>query len=365
MKKYMIGFVCGAAIASSTAALASDALQAYWFPSRVAILDGATIQPIDVSGENAVINVNNKAYIPLRTFAEAIGADVSFEPASPANGNTNQIGIKTGYVYENGDLPFGDPDGYVKIGNLLVSRLPNGQMLISSGTIRIDKDLTGKQIDITFKDDQGMPRGHSEFVYIADSETRPTVPGETRSFATRLTFDGKLNTSNYDIKVRDKLEPYNPVQRDIFLEGGVVAAIFPVGGFDGHLPGDRISPFYASFQNNTEDDIVLEAYEWTFKVERIDENNQPISSVYETTLPTIEGPLQAGFHYGFTVPWKPVDAEGRPAAPGRYKATLVRPDTVTYSRGGEGPVTERLIMNTRTPTGFTFEIDLPKSAGLE
>ncbi|RKN75855.1 hypothetical protein [Paenibacillus ginsengarvi] len=61
MKKFIVGLVCGAAIASSTAVIASDTLQAYLFPSQVAITNKGTIQPIDVTAENTLINYNNKA----------------------------------------------------------------------------------------------------------------------------------------------------------------------------------------------------------------------------------------------------------------------------------------------------------------
>ncbi|TNJ62426.1 hypothetical protein FE784_30640 [Paenibacillus hemerocallicola] len=90
----------------------------------------------------------------------------------------------------------------------------------------------------------------------------------------------------------------------------------------------------------------------------IDDAGRPVSSVYETTLPTIEGPLHDGSYYSFVVPWNPVDGEGRPVGPGRYKVTLERrPDTVSYTVSGGETVTEPLLNNTRTPSGFTFEID--------
>ncbi|MDF2659172.1 MAG: hypothetical protein K0Q94_1963, partial [Paenibacillus sp.] len=91
----------------------------------------------------------------------------------------------------------------------------------------------------------------------------------------------------------------------------------------------------------------------------IDDAGRPVSSVYETTLPTIEGPLHDGSYYSFVVPWNPVDGEGRPVGPGRYKVTLEwRPDTVSYTVSGGETVTEPLLNNTRTPSGFTFEIGL-------
>lgn len=356
MKKFIIGFVCGAALASSTAVMAADSIQAFLFPSQVVIRNDETIKPIDVTGENAVINYNNKAYIPLRTFAEAMGANVDFEEAAAHNGFKNQINIRTDTVLTSGLLTISDPDGYVNMGDMYVMMQPNGSNRLSSGTIRINKELKDKEIEITAFDTQGRKMGTTDFVHVNDTETRPPQPGETRPFTTSLDFDRKRNIGSYEVKIRNQLEVTKYEHISSHYGTGIVAALYPPSGFNGQLPGNQVSPFRVTFLNNTEHDIVLQPYDWQFKVDRIDEFSKSIGTVYEKTLPNIEGPLGRLSSYNFTVPWNPVDREGQPLGPGRYRVTLEKAESVNFTQDGGDVISERLVLNTRTPYSFNVEI---------
>jgi hypothetical protein len=98
VKKY---FICGTVLSISTVAFVSDTIQAYLFPSKVKFhLD------------------NNKAYIPLRSFSEAMGASVNFESASNATENLNIIDISRSGNLNKNDLTLKDSNGYVNIGDL-------------------------------------------------------------------------------------------------------------------------------------------------------------------------------------------------------------------------------------------------------
>ncbi|MBP1993758.1 hypothetical protein [Paenibacillus eucommiae] len=357
MKKFIIGFMCGAAIATTTTVWAADSIQAYLFPSKVEFRHGEMITPVDVSGDNAVINYNNKAYIPLRTFAEAIGAKVSFKEAAASNGNKNQIILMTGQAFENGPLTLSDPDNNVNIGDLYVVREPNGNNSLTSGTIRINKVLKDKEIEIHAFDAKGELIGKTDFVYIQDSESKPPRPGETRLFSTSLTFNGNRKMDSCVIKIRDQLKAIESKETDVHLLGsGGIAALYPPGGFDGYLPAGQVAPFIVFFQNTIDHEIELKPFEMNIKVTRIDKNNEFVELVYEKKLPTIEGPLQSLSFYHFTVPWNPVDREGRPLSKGRYQITLERPDTFRYTLDGGSIITEPLITNTRTPTAFNVEL---------
>lgn len=94
MKKFVTGLLCGAVLSVSTAAFASDSIQAILFPSKVTFQVKDTSTVLDTSMD-PVINYNNKAYIPLRAFSEAIGAHVGFVGASDATNNQNLITIST------------------------------------------------------------------------------------------------------------------------------------------------------------------------------------------------------------------------------------------------------------------------------
>jgi hypothetical protein len=363
MKKFVIGFVCGATIAASTAAVASDSIQAYLFPSQVTIRSGETIQEIDETGENAVINVNGKSYIPLRTFAEAMGAKVHYEESLSSDGTDRHIGIQIGEVPDSNQLTLSDPDNYVNMGQIHMVQPPNGHTLthaftpyvLTSGTIRINKELKNKEIELTVLDTTGNLLGRSNFVYVDNSDVAPPAPGETRSFSTFVSLRSR-EIGSYRIAVRDVMTAQKREQIDIFLNNGIVAAIYPPNGFNQTLPAAEIAPFRVSFQNNYKHDIVLEPYDMTLYVHRIDENNNPVALITEKKLPTIAGPLGGWSSYTIPVLWNPANSEGLPLSPGRYKISLDRPKSVSYSRDGRNPTTENLLRNTRTPDGFIFEL---------
>lgn len=356
MKKFVIGFVLGAAIAASTAVAASDSIEAYLFPSRVSIHSGETIQTVDTTGEHAVVNINGKAYIPLRTFAEAMGAKVDYEEGSASGGTEPQIRLKIGEVPDRDQLTVSDPDHYVNMGQFHIARQPNGQFVLASGTIRINKDIKDKKIELKVLNKKGEIRGVSQYVHVDNSELAPPSPGETRSFSTRINMDpGDIGA--YQIVVRDVLTAAKYEQIDIHLADGIVAALYPPSGFSGHLPANEIAPFRVSFQNNYKHGIVVEPYEWKLYVHRIDENNNLLERITEKTLPVVTGPLEGLSSYSIPVNWNPVDSEGQPLSPGHYKITLERPGDVSYRVNGGNPVTEPLITNTRTPQGFNFELE--------
>ncbi|RAU93056.1 stalk domain-containing protein [Paenibacillus sp. YN15] len=94
MKKFVTGLICGAALSISTVALASDSIQAHLFPSKI-IFQMKGNQAILNTEESPVLNYNDKTYIPLRAFAEAMGANVDFVAGSELTDHLNLIRISS------------------------------------------------------------------------------------------------------------------------------------------------------------------------------------------------------------------------------------------------------------------------------
>lgn len=92
MKKFIIGLLCGAVLSMTTVAFAANAIQAVLFPSKVTFYTNTAIKVLDETGDNAILNYNNKAYIPLRAFTDAMGAKVNYE-APAANGGLAKIDV--------------------------------------------------------------------------------------------------------------------------------------------------------------------------------------------------------------------------------------------------------------------------------
>ncbi|WP_058302805.1 copper amine oxidase N-terminal domain-containing protein [Gorillibacterium timonense] len=107
MKKFMLGLLCGALLASSTVAFAASPLQARLFPA------GFTINGKEVQLDKAykVLEADGHTYVPVRFVAENLGATVGYEADS------HRVYI------QNGPLTVGDPNfPGVSVGNLILTR---------------------------------------------------------------------------------------------------------------------------------------------------------------------------------------------------------------------------------------------------
>lgn len=100
MKKHFIaGLLCGAFLMATTSVFASSVIEATIFPSKVTFfLANGLSKEVQLQEGEEVLNYNNKAYVPLRLFAESSGALVKYTQASPETDNKHKIDVH--YVAE-------------------------------------------------------------------------------------------------------------------------------------------------------------------------------------------------------------------------------------------------------------------------
>lgn len=94
MRKWLFGFICGALVLVLLAASPSNVINGVLFQSQVTFHDGENVKRFDTAGGNLILNYNNKAYIPLRAFAEEMGATVGYE--QPGSDGLHKIDIYQG-----------------------------------------------------------------------------------------------------------------------------------------------------------------------------------------------------------------------------------------------------------------------------
>ncbi|MBK5262745.1 MAG: hypothetical protein JJE17_09275 [Peptostreptococcaceae bacterium] len=92
MKIFILGFLCGVLLAVPAGVYASNQISAYLFPSKITIHEDGLTTNFDSAGK-PFINYNNRVYVPLRAFSEAMGRYVNFESASATNGNIKVAGL--------------------------------------------------------------------------------------------------------------------------------------------------------------------------------------------------------------------------------------------------------------------------------
>lgn len=79
MKKFILGLTCGIILTASTAAYATDTIQAYLFPAKFEF--NGLSKPLDTN-EYVVLNHNGHTYVPVRFVAESMGKIVKYEDLS-------------------------------------------------------------------------------------------------------------------------------------------------------------------------------------------------------------------------------------------------------------------------------------------
>lgn len=343
MRKYIIGFMIGIALSLSTVVFAANTIQAYLFPSRVLFHMNDTVKEIDGSGDNAIINYNNKAYIPLRAFTDAMGATVTFTPSSSVTSYLNKIDIYDGPAIPiNKGLTLKDSEGYVTISNLNVVTDKNANQFLTSGTIQINKDLTGKTIEFHFSGITDPNQAISSFVYILNEDIDKPEAGDIRPFQTSVVMnDRKLESLS--VVVRDTLKQY-PLENgsNINAWGDPVAIIFAPRSAnyinDSLLPLNEITPFDISVLNTSSDNIVIQPYDLTFEVYKLDANNQQKELVYSYKLPRSNGTLGHNAGYSVTVPWNQRGTNGKFITAGKYAVRLKAPASLQYFKAGSNDI---------------------------
>jgi hypothetical protein len=343
MKKFIIGLICGSVLSISTVVFASDSIQAVLFPSKVSFHVNNVVKEIDGTGDNAILNYKNKSYIPLRTFSEAMGATVTYEAASSATGNLNKIDIySTSATTSSNDLTLKDPDGYVNIGDLNTTKNQNGSNVISSGTIQVNKDLTGKKIDIDVLDKAGNQIAETDYVYIINEDISPPKVGDIRPFQTNAVYDaidnGGVEVGSYRVSVHDILKPVsNP---DIDKQNGDPLAIMftPPSQFSGVIPIGKIAPFSIDVYNTSENNLTVKPFDLEFDVYTLDSQNKLGKLVYNYKLPTITGLIASKSGYHVTIPWNQRGTDGKFIALGNYQVQIKTPTTIDYSIEGSSDI---------------------------
>ncbi|WP_426453903.1 stalk domain-containing protein [Paenibacillus sp. S-38] len=162
MKKFGLGLLCGVLISMSTAVVAANTIQAYLFPSKIDFKVNNISSQLD-STQDAVLNYNNKTYIPLRSFAEAMGAKVEYVDPSPETGNMSLITISSNKYelkkFENTipanavcsplSLVLNVPDEYYQKSELKISQSNNFVFhLINRTTINLNANPTELTFDV-------------------------------------------------------------------------------------------------------------------------------------------------------------------------------------------------------------------------
>lgn len=227
MKKHFIaGVLCGAFLMATTSVLASSAIEATIFPSKVTFFPANGFpEEVQLHEGEEVLNYNNKAYVPLRLFAESSGAIIKYTQASPETDNKHKIEVH--YVAEE---PLSEQTSNADGNKLLEDsrELQLQDMLVTSLLPNLQKKLAEVYADVITV----PPVIHPDYVNVKSIERVAAF----RGFDFLITIDAQPIVG-----------PHIPVGEDV-----VTYRISPTGvelkNFE-HLKGPDKNDFLPNYQN--------------------------------------------------------------------------------------------------------------------
>ncbi|WP_409342295.1 stalk domain-containing protein [Paenibacillus sp. MBLB4367] len=344
---FVTGLLVGVGISACTVAFASDSIQAFLFPSNVTIHMNGETKALNVYDEDPVINYNNKTYIPLRLFAESMGATVFYQNASPESGDRHQIDIFT----TAGKLArLEDPEGNLSIDQLSVKTGIDQQNGFVSGIVTFHKDMTNKAIEIEAYDSNKNKIGATGEISVDGSE--PWQAGDVRVIQAPLFTSGTADS--YRVRVNDGWA----LTTTRGYVDGILAEEAGVSFGKGKVSEDGTSIISnLQFKNSGSHAIAISPLQIEYQI--LKKNGEKEEVVFRYTVPPLEGKVPAESWYTARLPkWSMQGSD----SPGTYVARILVPQTLSYT--AEGSAESKSIISLSKFTSWEYELD-PASAASE
>ncbi|MHA6480917.1 stalk domain-containing protein [Paenibacillus sp. strain BS8-2] len=183
-RKFMVGAVCGAMLAGTTAVYAEDAIRATLFPAQYA-LNGVAIEQ---TGDYATLLYQDRAYVPIRFVAEQLDTVVAYEDA------TQTIKLDTGFGLSS-------ISGEVKAGYIKVVKDSKGEGSTVTGRIYAGQAYWDALANSKAALEPGSPIAIKAYIAFYDENNR-TLGKVPISVSTTAKGDRMLSftaTSNRDL----------------------------------------------------------------------------------------------------------------------------------------------------------------------
>jgi hypothetical protein len=339
MKKFWLGLACGVVLCVSTAAITSKSIQGTLFPSKITIMNGAQVKELSTDSGTTVINYKDQTYIPLRLFSNAMGADVTFQPATSESDKLNRIQIIS--KSSQAGLDIKSNDGYASAGHLIMDEADKG--VVKGGIIRINKDLSGKRVVLEAVGANGSVIGTSEYFYIDDENLLPPKPGDVRTFKTVLGFAYDSSVT-FRLKVQNVISVKdNPLGEDFpereqeYLTYPLYGVMVPPSGFgDGSRVTDHpVMNFKFTLTNLEKSTVVVDETPLAFAVYSANADGTNRKLISQTKLPPLKGKLAPDEAFDVSLPWYMKGKDGL-VKPGHYVVELQLPKQIQVLNEGTG-----------------------------
>lgn len=347
MKKIVFGFICGVGAVLATGALASSVIQTTLFPSVVTFHTHEGATALNEGDSAPVLMYNQRTYVPLRTFAETIGATVLYG-APTEEGSLPRIDVYSQPLnFSENDLIYSDEAGYVSLGLINLS----SEDQFHQGIVKVNQDLTNKVVRLHALTASGGELSTAE-IYIHQQDSNPPQAGDIRTFDVSMDLS---RITSFNVSVEELLYPmYTP---EMYEQHGkpIFFSFAPPSGsnflptpdfleppedfyigphpFAGTVQRRSVIPFSFTMVNQSKENLVVDPVMVELTISRLHED-QTETIVYQKKLPPISGLWERDWAYRVRIPWNVTDNEGKPLEYGLYRISLMPQETITYTIEG-------------------------------
>lgn len=350
MKKFVIGLTCGTVFSFATGVVASSGVEAILFPSEIKYHGYEGVSEIN-GNDTTVLNYRNSVYVPLRLFAETMGAIVNYR--EPEGNTPPKIDIYPKISISAKELIYTDEWNYVSIG--YIQPISEYEKV---GVVKANKDLSHKVIVLEALNENGEVIQRSDYVHITQQDAAPPQAGDIRSFRTKIRVEHE-RIHSYKVRVVDLLDPvlgpdistsygnpigilFSPPQNYRIPEeiDGKRVIVGPYGEiaaglehFVGYMNRGDIIPIRWSIFNTSTSNLIIEPLNIELIVSKLHADRTE-TVVYRKKIPTISGLWKSKHGYDVRMPWDVTDQNGKPLDQGTYKMYLKVPETIQYKIEG-------------------------------
>lgn len=200
MKKFILGALCGVILSTTTTALAATTIKTVLTNASLEFHINGKTDTVN-SDEVALLNFDSRIYVPLRLFAEKMGATVDYIPGK------NQPHVNV-YFEDNDNFTIMDSSNSVGIGHVNVDfgnkADMNDKKPTITGTIKLLKALpANKEVILELKEKSGKVIAQSETIQAGGKSLSQFQVGDVRSFSVNFPYTTPISDYQIGIKIID------------------------------------------------------------------------------------------------------------------------------------------------------------------
>ncbi len=343
MKKFLMGLLFGLIVGFASITFASESIQAIISKSIVILHINGEDRVID-QDDVSILNYQDRIYVPLRVFAERIGATVHYSKPS-SNGDNAKVDITHA---DNRDLTLIDQDQTISAGHLKVIFHEEGEPSSMTGTVKLLKQISeGEQAVIEIYDKGEQLIAVTGYLTYDQGPISEWKTGAMGTFVANFPYIAPVEDYSLKIKLVDEEKwQYHQVNDGTIVDGA--------GGISGYPLA--MSLHVNNYEPDASDPIIISATIMNLSdlpvrlsepvvihanIYRANSNDVIWSGSFAPLSGTLPGKKAT---FKSELQWDLMDNSSQPAEPGDYTVSLALPVSFEGTVLGEQPSTETYLL---------------------